>query len=173
MKIKGLSAFHKKALSCFLKQHGYNLNDEVEVNFTETISLGQLHCLWYGGSVAEVKYKGYTFSIDAIGDVYANLYTARKYRHLEYLKDKSNNGVFASKMRQYFRSDKTLLKIIDGNHRKYSIDLLHNNWWECGITDPQGNWHDIMWVTDDDNLFSAILEVLTSLDETIEHINAA
>jgi hypothetical protein len=69
----------------------------------------------------------------------------------------------------YFRSDKVLNKILEGEHPLYYLAIENNNWWECFVTDAQDNFHDLMWALSDDDIFSAIDEVLGSLDETIKY----
>jgi len=170
MIISGLPLFQRKALKGVLEKRVDDQN--CEIHFTDQISLRRLSSLWYGGNVAEVKYKGYIFHIDAIGDVYADLYHVHDDRHLCYVKDKNNNGNFGSEMLSYFRSDKTLYEALGEAPHKYHLKMQDNNWWECFVTDPQEDFHDLMWALDDDNLFDAIGNVLKSMDEMIDYIEA-
>lgn len=168
IKIKGLSYFHRQALLKSLTE--CDASDEIVIEFNDTISLNRMSSLWYGGNMVDIKYKGYTFHIDASGDVYASLNPAHGENLLAYVKDKNNSGAFSSEMFPYFRSDKTLNKTLSGEHCRYSLDLHHNNWYECFITDPQNQFHDIMWALDDDNLFLCVSEVFAKLDETIKYL---
>ena len=125
MKIKGLQPYHRKAL---LKNiSAAHINGGFEICFNDSISLRRLDCLWYGGNVTDVKYKGYTFHIEAIGDVYAVLYTVRDEKQLCYVKDKNNGGYFSSEMLLYFRSDKVLHNSLGDDPKKYRLELEHNN----------------------------------------------
>ena len=168
IKIKGLSRFQKKALIKSLEK--CDITDKIEIKFNNTISLHRLHSLWYGGNMADVKYKGYTFHIEAIGDIYACLNTVKDGRNVCYVRDKCNNGNFGAEMVSYLRSDKTLYKALNGEHRLYDLSLGANNWWECLVTDPNDQFHDLMWCLNEDNLFLTFNEVLGSLDETIKYI---
>jgi len=170
MIIKGLPNFQKKALKSVLSKD--KIDGAFEIQFADRISLKRLNSLWYGGNVVDVKYKGYTFHIEAIGDVYADLYLAHNNEHLCYAKDKNNNGNFGSQMLSYFRSDKTLLAALRGESSKYRLEMQHNNWWECFVTDPQGGSHDLMWSLDDDNLLHAISSVIKALDSTIDSLES-
>lgn len=165
MKIKGLPRFQNAALEKVLSKR--NLKGEFAIQFVGSISLRRMDSLWYGGDMVEVKYKGYSFHIEAIGDVYADLYTAPDNRQLCYVKDKNNNGNFSSEMLSYFRSDRALTAVLSGESHRYRLDMQHNNWWECFVTDPKGVYHDLMWNLDEDNLFHAIAEVLCGADEVI------
>jgi hypothetical protein len=129
-----------------------------------------MNSLWYGGGVVNVRYKGYTYHIEAIGDVYANLSSVCDDHHLCYIKDKNNNGNFGSEIIDYIRSDKTLEDALGASPRRYRLYMENSNWWECFVTDPQGEFHDLMLNLDADKLFDAIADVLTNLDEIIKYM---
>lgn len=134
------------------------------VMITDLIDDDHLSHYWYGGQCAKIKHKGYTASIEAIGDVYAEYAPNGKYRH--HVKDKSNSGVFYHEMSDYLRNDKALYAAIKNG------DLLidNNNWWECYIVDKDGNEYDLMWCLDADYLTDAIEEVKEQLDDMIKYI---
>ena len=169
MKIKGLPFGQWLILKAFLIKR--RIRGDFELRFKDWISIARLDCLWYGGSMVDVKYRGYTFHIEAIGDVYADLYSVQDDSHLCYVKDKNNNGNFGSEMLSYFRTDKALSETFHEPPKKYVMEMQHNNWWECFVTDSQGVFHDLMWALDDDNLFYAISCVINSLDETINDLS--
>ena len=168
MKIKDLPLFQRAALKQSLTKK--NLHKNCVINFNGSISLKRMSSYWYGGNMADVIYKGYTFHIEAIGDVRAYLFSKHSDKQLCYVKDKNNVGAFKHEMAPYFRSDKSLDKLLRSKHHLYDLEIEDNNWWECFVTDPQGKFHDIMWALDSDSLFDAIDEVLDSLDEMIQYI---
>ena len=58
----------------------------------------RLNCLWHGGHIAEVKVSDkLSIDISVCGDVCADLYD-EYCNHIEHLKDKGNNAVFADVM---------------------------------------------------------------------------
>ncbi|MCL2578152.1 MAG: hypothetical protein FWE27_08920 [Defluviitaleaceae bacterium] len=171
MKIKGLPAFQRKALKKNLRKNTYD--DEFEICFNDSISLRRLHSLWYGGNVVDVKYKGYTFHIEASGEVRCNLNRTNNDNPVCYLKDKSKNGVFDYEMLSYIRFDKTLYKTLNHEHRKFYLEMYNNNWWECFITDDKGVFHDIMWTLDNDDLFISVANVIENFDEMIVYLKGA
>lgn len=120
---------------------------------------------WYGGLCAEIKYKGYTFSIHAIGDVYAEYYTEDGDCIVD-IRDKNNAGVFYEELSEYLTTDADLYNAIDNGRLIFDA----NNWWECFVTDQDGNDHDLMWCLDAVRLDDAIAEVITSMDDIIEQI---
>jgi len=171
MKIKGLKQYHHRVMrKSISKEHS---NKNIEICFNDSISLRRLDCLWYGGNVVDIKYKGYTFQIEAVGDVYVDLYSARGGKHKCYVKDKNNGGNLISEMFSYFRSDKVLHNTLSDEPKRYRLEMQHGNWWECFVTDPAGRFHDLLWALDEDNLFKAIGEVLAGLDEIIEILEEA
>lgn len=168
MNITGLSRYHQRALSAYLTER--HIDGDFSLGFEDSISLLRLDSLWYGGDMVKITYKGYTFNIDASGDIFARVCSARDGSYIMHFKDKHNTGYVGTEIRSYFRSDRTVHTAIDGEHRRYRLELDNNNWWECVVTDPQGRFHDLMWVLDDDSLFAGIAEVLTSLDGIIDEL---
>lgn len=119
---------------------------------------------WYGGQCATIEHKGYIASIEAIGDIYVEYAPNGEYKY--HVKDKANAGWLYGELRNDIKNDKELYDAIDNG------DLIvdNNNWWECFIYDPQGNFHDLMWALDADYLDDAIREVKFSLDKMIKYI---
>ena len=137
----------------------------MKVAITDFIDNNHRSHYWYGGECAIIEHNGYTALIKAIGDVYVEYAPNGEYK--AYVKDKNNTGLFYDEMNYYFKNDEELYAAINNG------DLLidHNNWWECFIVDPQGNFHDLMWNLDADYLDEAIKEAQEGLDEAIEYIN--
>ena len=81
-------------------------DDIMIINFTDKISLRQLSSLWYGGCVAQILFRGYTFNIEARGDIRGSLIERKTNQEICRVKDKSNN----------WQPPKTL-----SNHLKYGI----------------------------------------------------
>lgn len=134
------------------------------LTITDIIDDKHLSHFWYGGQCAKIEHKGYIASIEAIGDVYAEYAPNGEYK--THIKDKNNAGVFYHEMCSYIRDDAELYKAIENEDLVFD----HNNWWECFIIDPQGNFHDLMWNLDADFLGEAIEEVKAGLDEMIKYI---
>jgi len=136
----------------------------MEIIFIQDIMHGKKSHYWYGGKVVEIEYKGYTFSIEAVGDVKATLY--KDGEPFAYIKDKGNNGYFDSEMSPYIENDEDLYDLI--GHGDLIFD--NNNWWECYVVDRTGQFHDLMWALDSSNIYDAIEEVADHADEVIEEI---
>ena len=136
----------------------------MQVKITDLIDNDHRSHYWYGGECARIEHNGYTAIIEAIGDVYVEYAPNGEYK--THIKDKNNAGVFYNEMHYYLKNDDELYAAIDNG------DLIfdHNNWWECSIIDPQGNWHDLMWDLYASYLDEAIEEVKSGLDEMIKYI---
>ena len=130
----------------------------------EFIDIEHQNNLWYGGNVAEIKYKGYRLVIAAIGDVKVEVADEND-NYVGYVKDKNNAGIFYKEFRHFIRDDKHLVKLIANNH----IIFENNNWWECFMYLPDGTFVDMMMALESDLLSEAILEVADSMDEIIEY----
>ena len=138
--------------------------NEIKVTITDLIDEEHKSHYWYGGQCAKIEYKGYTFSIEAIGDVYCDYYVEGILT--EYIKDKNNAGIFYNEMCHHLKNDNELYDSID----KDELIFDYHNWWECFVIDTKGNFHDLMWDLDADYLDEAIEEVKEQLDEMIKYI---
>jgi hypothetical protein len=114
---------------------------------------------WYGGSVVKIVYKNYTFSIEAIGDVYVEYKNDR-------CKDKHNLGYCFAFFSEHFNNDTELHDAIKND----TLQITNNNWWEVIVKDPQGNVHDLMHVLDSFLINDAVEEVIKIKDVLISYI---
>lgn len=140
------------------------MKNDIKVTITDYIDDEHKSHYWYGGQCAKIEYKDYIFSIEAIGDVYCDY--VKDGRVLEYIKDKNNAGIFYNEMCGYLKNDQELYDAIDNDELIFD----NNNWWECFVIDPQGNFHDLMWDLDASYLDEAIQEIKEQLDEMIKYI---
>lgn len=136
--------------------------DGFSVEITQQVDKNRLDCVWYGGEVAKVHYKGFTFTVEAIGDVKAYLFDEHD-KEIARVKDKGNGGHFYDEMRQFIANDKELKELSDGCRLVYD----DANWWECFATTPDGKFHDMQDVVDADDLVGAIQTVIDTADEII------
>ena len=139
----------------------------MKTTITDYIDDNHLSHFWYGGECARIEYKGYVATIEAIGDVCVEYAPGGEYKCR--VKDKNNTGYFYNEMRDVLKSDDALYKAIENG----DLIIDNNNWWECFIIDPKGNFHDLMWALDADDLNDAIQEVKESFDKMIAYIEEA
>ena len=140
------------------------MKDEIKVKIMDLIDNDHKSHYWYGGQCAWIKYKGYTFSIEAIGDVY--WYRQKDGDISDVYKDKNNAGRFYGEMSYLYKNDDELYEAID----KGELVFDYNNWWECFVYGPDGEFHDLMWDLDASYLDDAIEEVKEQLDDMIKYI---
>ena len=139
-------------------------NNELEIKIADYIDDQHKSHYWYGGQCAVIKYKGYTFSIEAIGDVYWSYIEDGE--ESECYKDKNNAGRFYGEMSWRYKNDDELYEAI----KKGELVFDYNNWWECFVYDKDGEFHDLMWDLDASLIDEAIDEVKGQLDSMITYI---
>ena len=135
-----------------------------------SISRKQYSSLWYGGLVVSIKVRGCVFAIHACGDIYATLYDKSDGTELLYVKDKSNSGRFGVDVLPYLKTDHALYAAMGDTHKRYRLDMEHNNWWECFVYTPEGKFHDMMWALDSDHIFEGVEVVLSAMDSVMKDI---
>lgn len=156
-----MSAIRKKKLVYKLKKFVKKMGAELSINIIDTEH--QYH-YWYGGCVAKIKFEGYIFSIEAIGDIYAELLDEELIESLAYVKDKYNSGAFYDEMTVYLDNDRQLSKAI--SQARLLFD--HNNWWECFLITPNKEFKDLMLALESDKISDAVKEVACSMQEIIK-----
>jgi len=137
-----------------------------EIELCKEIDLDRLDCIWYGGKMVLIRYKGYIFQIAANGEVDIVLFEDGK--EAAVIKDKSASGTGRESFRRFINNDVILDQVLTGTHQRYSISYPNNNWWEVSAIDPQKRFHDLEWATQSDSLFEAIQEVIEGMDGAIE-----
>lgn len=126
------------------------------------------HCFFYGGRMLSIEYKDVVFIITANGDVRTEI-TDKDGNYLDYVKDKSENGILGEKLIEYgIDSDIKLNEVLHGNGPiKLDFESLNsnNNWWECYIVKGD-EFIDLSWNLEEDTLFDALGDVLDNMEET-------
>ena len=56
----------------------------------------------------------------------------------------------------YLKTDHALYAAMGDTHKRYRLDMEHNNWWECFVYTPEGKFHDMMWALDSDHIFEGV-----------------
>ena len=142
------------------------MNYEIEI-LQDKIDDDHQDSLWYGGRIAEISYKGYTFIVGAYGDVRATLLDENE-NEIAYVRDKNNRGWFYNEMSPFIKSDNELYEL----ENKGLLELENNNWFEVLIDGPDGEQYDLGWVTADFSYDSAIQEVLDNMKDVIKDIES-
>ena len=151
-----------------MKEKLNNLPVGAELNFIQKIEEGKESHYWYGGRVAEIKYKGFRFVLGAYGDVYASLYRQNDGAELERVKDKRNGGYFYSAMARYIKNDEELEDALIGSHTNYELAVDYNNWWEFYVVCPNGETWDNGDICESDYYSQALNEMIDSIDSFVE-----
>lgn len=160
---QNIKAFEEYVLTQ-LKEKRFDVS-QIELEIIKFIDNDHKDCLWYGGPVAEVKYKEYLFSLEARGDVNCTLFDKNN-NELGYVKDRNNAGSFRYEMAHCLSNDAELSKAKNDG----LLVLENNNWFEIFVRTPSMDWQQATWVSESDNLEECVLEMIETMDEMIEEI---
>jgi len=147
--------------------------DDYSVRATRPIYPGKHSSFWYGGNMSTISYKGYEFHLEAIGDIRV-VHIPFDGAEPTWYADKNNSGAMYEYFNQIFPTDKELYEAINnvGTKKFPHLEVGNNNWYEVMITAPDGKNYDYMWVLDNDNYFDAMEEIVASMDDYIQDIEA-
>ena len=110
------------------------------VKFLQKVEKGKENSLWYGGDVAEIKYKDLYFIITANGSVIGRIYENKEL--ITSFKDTRNMATFYHTINKHLKdkvvTDKDLeewlaIGTIFVPDKDNYIALDSGNWWECYI----------------------------------------
>ena len=158
---------------CIKKAEELNIKLNLNRNiFTEN----KLNVLWFGGEIANFNYKDYTISIDAYGDVIADLYINHKLEAS--VKDENNNAEFWNEMNSYITDedldDDKISRFAYPNEgiiksQEKVLFINSSNWLEFNV---QNNKTNEIWDLIDINIIedNNVLESLKDLSGYIEFI---
>lgn len=143
-------------------------HEKVVVDIEQYIDPEHLYSVWYGGSVASIRYRGYNLDILANGDIslYGNI-DGEEFSH----KDKSNGGSVYDVLGKKI-TDKELMFYLKNpfyspeNH----LEFDNSNWFELFIAAQDGQEYSESYVLNADTLPEAIAEVLTDADDYIQAV---
>lgn len=135
---EGISTLQRLHLCWQIRKQIGKIHQPIKVEFHQPICRKQYSSLWYGGLVVSIKVRGCVFAIHACGDIYATLYDKSDGTELLYVKDKSNSGRFGVDVLPYLKTDHALYAAMGDTHKRYRLDMEHNNWWECFVYTPVG-----------------------------------
>lgn len=115
-----------------------------------------LDCVWYGGYIGGLKYKGYELSLEVHGDVViCGVVNGEDFEYVNRLNTGAMNMAASDHLRTTFKSDAELNEAIQNE----SIELTANNWIEAFVQDPSGYWSEGVVVDETDNVLDACLDV--------------
>lgn len=147
-----------------LQENGVDVS-QMEVHVLQFIDEKHQDCLWFGGQVASVEYKGFLFSLEARGDVIGSLLD-EKNNVIDYVRDKNNLGYFFGQMGDNLADDEALHAAL----RDGSLVLENNNWFEIFVMGPDGIWLDETWVSNSDGLGESLVEMVETMDDLLSEL---
>ena len=114
----------------------------VEIEISDIIDKDHLDCVWYGGEVGTIKYKGYTVVIAAYGDIRIDAVINGEPFDI---KDKNNGGVVYEEIGNLI-DDAKLAELENADLTGDYIRYENNNWFEFDIIDPDGKYIDCCYM---------------------------
>lgn len=139
-------------------QHSAAVNGvKVNLDTDKIIDLDHLNCLWYGGVIGSLEYKGYTVSVEVHGDVNVSVLSEKYDDVLCEYKNKNNSGVQSHEILKYIGDDSQLEALASEGRLAWE----NNNWVEFVVLDKDGNVVDTPMVETvlDDNILDAFDDV--------------
>lgn len=148
-----------------LTEKGFDIS-QIDLEINDFIDNDHKDCSWYGGVVAEVKYKDFLFSLEARGDIVCTLLD-KKDNELGYVKDRNNGRSFRYEMAHCLANDTELYKAKDEG----LLVFENNNWFEIFVRTPDMEWQQATWLTNSDDLEECVFEMIETMDEMIEELD--
>ncbi len=148
-----------------LTEKGFDVS-QIELEIIDFIDNDHKDCSWYGGAVAEVKYKDHLFSLEARGDINCTLFDKNE-NELGYVKDRNNAGRFCSEMAHCLANDTELHKAKEDGRLVFE----NNNWFEIFVRTPDEQWQLMTWLSSTDDIEECVLEMIETMDEMIEELD--
>ena len=157
----------KNSILSQLQKEGFDIS-QIMLSIEQFIDGEHKNCLWYGGPVATVEYKGHVFWLEAHGDVSVMWFAQDGFDDDEYeYVNKNNSGAYLDKdALDHFIND-SHLKELDLQGR---LAWQNNNWFEIFVETPDGVKHDRADVCNTDDLEDCIFEMIECMDLTIGDI---
>jgi len=116
--------------------------------------------LWYGGYIASVYFpNGVCGDISADGEVRATLLDENCKKELVDVVDKNSAGVFYDEMKDFIKSDEEMYEL----EKSGRLVFGNNNWYEITARDLDGNFVDLGWCSESDDLYEAIAECIEGM----------
>lgn len=100
-----------------------------------------LDCVWYGGHIGGLRYKGYEVSVEVHGDVeITGFMNGRDFLY----KNKQNTGAMnmaaSDTLRTTFKSDAELWDALNADEEaENKVAFENNSWIEAFVKDPEGH----------------------------------
>ena len=138
-----------------------------KIEIKDLIDKDHLNCVWYGGDVGAIKYKGCTFVIRAAGDI--RLHGRIKGETIDIV-DKSNSGRVYDELGSRL-TDKEFEKLLNSEDEDNCLIYGNNNWFEVDMILPDGQYVDLSF--GDNVLDDNILEAFEDVDEYFPYIAEA
>lgn len=122
-----------------------------------------LNCVWYGGYIGGIKYKGYELSIEVNGDVeICGIVNGKDFEYVNRLDIGAMSPNASDHLRTTFASDAAFNEALQYGEIEYGS----NNWIETYVSSPSGNWDEGMIADDSDD----VLDVCCNISSLVDYL---
>lgn len=143
----------------------------VKIEIAQLLDKDHLDCIWYGGEVGSIAYKGYSIVISAAGEI--RLYGKLNGEEVSFV-DKNNCGLYEDLAIDYDIDDEKFYALIygypdsfKGDENNY-LEFENNNWFEVDLFSPEGEWIDLGYA--DNVLDNNLLECFGGVESYFEWV---
>ena len=125
-----------------------------------------LDCVWYGGYIGGLKYKGYEVSIEVHGDVeIVGFMNGQDFLYENRQNTGAMNMAASDTLRTTFQSDSELWNAIYADaEAENKVAFENNSWIEAFVKDPNGHWHGSSVADDADDVLDSCGDILAWVD---------
>ena len=120
-----------------------------------------LNCVWYGGYIGGIKYKGYELSIEVNGDVeICGIVNGKDFEYVNRMNISAMSANASDHLRTTFASDAAFNETLQYGEIEYSS----NNWIEIFVSSPSGNWDEGKIADDSDDVLDVCCNISSRFD---------
>lgn len=158
--------FNEKLSRIMAQKKQYGIN----IVISDMHDKDHLDCVWYGGEVGYIEYRGYKVLIEARGDI--RLEGRLPNGKTVYIKDKRNGGSVYGEIGHIIDDAEYKRLLANSTEAPEYLAYENNNWFEYNIQTPSGMVIDMCWADNviDDDLLDNFTEVSFYLDRVDELI---
>lgn len=143
----------------------------VKIKISQLIDKDHLDCIWYGGEVGSIEYRGYKIVIGAYGEI--RICGKFKGEEVEFADKNSTGEIYRSLGVDYEIDDDALFALNSGESDYTYLYYENNNWFEVNLISPDGKFIDLSTnrCSFDNVLEGDLLDCFSSVDDYFKYVD--